>query len=432
MRTAYVETYGCSLNHADTALMKTMLARAGYEIMDEPTKADVVILNTCTVRLDSEERMRRRILELRRLVEARRGLLVVAGCMAAAQPYTVKKLAPNAVLVSPQNTHRVLEAIGQRKDMLSPPPRPKTIYIPDERIAVRGGIAEVPLVDGCLGDCSFCITKIARRQVLSRPMEKILEFVRRLVRIGAVEIRLTGQDVAVYGIDIYGRRMLPELLRRVSEIPGRFMIRVGMMSPDQLQPILDEFIDALRSPKIYKFVHIPLQSGDDKVLRIMGRRYTVDEYRGLVKELRAKMPGVTIATDIMVGHPGEDEEAFENTMRLVEELRFERVHVAQYTPRPRTVSAGLPQIPDPIKKSRSKKLMALVERIGLEEHRRLVGSRARVVIVSWGERGGGLEARLYNYVQAIVAASNGLAPGVWRTIEITEATWYDVRGVVVG
>ncbi len=429
MAKVYIETYGCALNQADTAIMKSVLAGRGYQLVDSVEEADIVIINTCTVRLDSEERMKKRIRELRKAVKARGGLLVVAGCMAAAQPYTVKKIAPEAVLVSPQNVHRVHEAIESGRDLLEDPPTPKTVFLPNERLMARGRVAEVPIVDGCLGDCSFCITKIARRRVDSRPPEKIVELVSKLVARGVVEIRLAGQDTAVYGVDINGKRMLADLLHMVTEVPGNFMVRVGMMSPDQLYPILDEVLEAMRHPKIYKFLHLPVQSGDDRVLKIMRRRYTVDEFRSLVKEVRRKLPGVTIATDIIVGHPGEDEEAFENTLRLVEELRFERVHVAQYTPRPRTPAAAMKQVPDPVKKERSKKLMALVERIGLEEHLRYVGSRARVLVTGPGERGG-YEARMYNYVQVILKESP--CTGCWVDTEITTATWYDVRGVIVG
>lgn len=427
MPSVYIETYGCSLNHADTALAKTVLAKRGYTFTDNPEEADVLIVNTCTVRMDSEERMKKAIRRLREIAIRNNARLIVAGCMAAAQPFTVKKVAPEAVLVSPSNVHLIWKAIEDGVDLLGEPEKTKTCVMPEPEYAVKGRIAEVPLVDGCLGNCSFCITRVARRYVYSRPPKLVLEYVKQLVSRGVVEIRLTGQDTAVYGVDIAGKRLLPDLVRDIVELEGDFMVRIGMMSPDQLQPILDEIVDVLKHPKVYKFLHIPVQSGDDKVLKIMGRRYTVDEVRELVKYVRSRIPGITIATDIIVGHPGEDEEAFENTLKLLEELRFERVHLAQYTPRPRTLAAAMPQVPDPVKKERSKKAMAVIERIGLEEHSRLVGSRARVLVVGPAERGG-LEGRLYNYVQVILHEK--VEPG-WHEVEITEATWYDVRGKIV-
>ncbi len=421
----YVETYGCALNAADTGIMLSVLAGKGYRVVDDPEEADVIVINTCTVRLETEERMRRRIRALWELARRRGARLVVAGCMATAQPYTVKRIAPGAVLVSTLNVHRVDEAVERGVDLLGDPPVPKTRFLPDPRVVARGRVAEVPVADGCLGDCSFCLTKLARRRVLSRRMEDVVRLVEALARRGVVEVRLTGQDVAVYGVDIYGRRALPELLERLAELPGGFMVRGGMRSQDQVLPIRDEFLEAMRRPRFFKFFHLPVQSGDDRVLRLMKRRYTVDEYRALVREVRRKIPGAMIATDIIVGHPGEDEEAFENTVRLVEELRFERVHLAQYTPRPRTVAAGLPQVPDPVKKERSKRLMSVVMRIGLEEHMRYVGSRAAALIVSPGERGG-LDAKLYNYMPVVLPAGAG-RPGEWRCVEVVSATWYDLR-----
>ncbi|HIP65888.1 MAG TPA: tRNA (N(6)-L-threonylcarbamoyladenosine(37)-C(2))-methylthiotransferase [Pyrodictium sp.] len=427
MPSVYIETYGCSLNHADTALAKTVLAKRGYTFTDNPEDADVIIVNTCTVRMDSEERMKKVIRRLREIALKNNARLIVAGCMAAAQPFTVKRVAPEAVLVSPSNMHLIWRAVEEGVDLLREPEEAKTRVMPEPKYAMRGKIAEVPLVDGCLGNCSFCITRVARRHVYSRPPKLVLEYVRKLVSHGVVEIRLTGQDTAVYGIDIAGKRLLPDLVRDIVELDGDFMVRIGMMSPDQLQPILDEIVDVLKHPKVYKFLHIPVQSGDDRVLKIMGRRYTVDDVREIVKYVRSRIPGITIATDIIVGHPGEDEEAFENTLKLLEELRFERVHLAQYTPRPRTIAAAMPQVPDPVKKERSKKAMAVIERIGFEEHSRLVGSRARVLVVGPAERGG-LEGRLYNYVQVILHEK--VEPG-WHEVEIVEATWYDVRGKII-
>ncbi|NPA04553.1 MAG: tRNA (N(6)-L-threonylcarbamoyladenosine(37)-C(2))-methylthiotransferase [Crenarchaeota archaeon] len=419
----YIEVYGCSLNHADAALAAGMLEAAGYRRVETPWEADVILVFTCTVRLDSEERMTRRIRVLSGVAEKTGATLVVAGCMAAAQPYTVKRIYPKALLLSPANPHRVLECLRRRRSLLHEPARPKTLYTPPPRIAMHGRVAEIPIVDGCLGDCAFCITKLARRRLYSRPLEVVKRYAEELVRSGALELRVTGQDAAAYGVDIYGERLLPRLVEELASIPGDFMIRVGMMSPDQLLPILDELLEAMRSPKVYKFLHVPVQCGDDELLRIMGRKYTVDDVRYIVREARRRLPGVTIATDIIVGHPGEDEEAFRNTLRLLEELRFERVHVAQYTPRPRTRAAAMKQVPDPVKKERSKRVMEIVQRIGFEEHSRLVGARARCLALGPGERGG-VEARLYNYVQVILP--EGVEPG-WVEVEITEATWYDVR-----
>ncbi len=413
-------------------IMESVLRERGHILVNNIEDADVVIINTCTVRLDTEQRMRKRISEVwRRYGRDKR--IVVAGCMAKAQPYTVKKLAPGAVLVSPGNVNKIYLAVEKGLELLLESPLERKVL--PSVVSHRGVVAEVVAQEGCLSDCSFCITKFARRYLRSQPMERIVEYIEKLVERGVVEVRLTGQDLAAYGVDLYGKRTLAELVERIAsrlEAPDRCraFLRLGMMSPDQAIPIWDELLEVMRSPCIYKFLHIPVQSGDDRILRLMRRGYTVDEYRSMVREARARLPGVTIATDIIVGHPGEDEEAFEATVKLVQELRFERVHLAQYTPRPRTLSARLPQVPDPVKKERSRRLQQVIENIGYSIHSRYVGGRGVVVVTEEGADGTVI-ARTYNYMQVV------LPPGSARLGELVEAsivgaTWYDLRGVPIG
>jgi len=428
----YIETYGCALNHADSLVMESVLRSRGHVIVGKPEEADVIIINTCTVRLDTEQRMKRRISEVWRHYGGEKRV-IVAGCMAKAQPYTIKRLAPGAILVSPGNAHRIHIAVEEGVELLREDPLERKTL--PSVASHRGVVAEVVAQEGCLSDCAFCITKYARRVLRSQPLEKIVEYVGKLLDRGVVEVRLAGQDLATYGVDLYGRRALPELVERVAallEDSGgcKGFLRVGMMSPDQAMPIWDELLEAMSHPCVYKFLHIPVQSGDDRVLRLMRRRYTVDEYKSMVREARLKLPGVTIATDIIVGHPGEDEEAFEATVVLVKELMFERVHLAQYTPRPRTLSARLPQVPDPVKKERSRRLQKLIEEIGYSIHARYVGSRALAVATEEGEDGTVI-ARLYNYTQVVLPPGAARLGGV-VDVEIVGATWYDLRAVPIG
>ncbi|AEM38781.1 RNA modification enzyme, MiaB family [Pyrolobus fumarii 1A] len=428
----YIETYGCALNHADSAIMSSVLASRGYTIVDSIEDADVIIINTCTVRLDTEQRMVKRIKEVwRKYGKSKR--IVIAGCLAKAQPYLVKRVAPGAVLVSPGNVHRIYLAVESGTELLVEDPLERKRLPP--RPWKHGVVAEVVIQEGCLSDCAFCITKFARRYLRSQPIEEIVDYVKKLVEAGVVEIRLTGQDTATYGVDIYGKRMLPKLLEEIASVVEspdgcKAYVRVGMMSPDQALPFWDELLDIMSHPCIFKFLHIPVQSGDDRVLRVMRREYTVDEYRRMVYEARSKLPGVTIATDIIVGHPGEDEEAFENTVRLVEELLFERVHLAQYTPRPRTLAARLPQVPDPVKKERSRRLQRVIEDVGYRVHASYVGANALLVVTEEGSEGT-LVARTHNYMQVILPPGSA---NLGSTIEakIVGATWYDLRAVPVG
>jgi len=420
----YFETYGCALNKADTSLMKSLVIDGGHRVVEDIDEADVVVINTCTVRLDTELKMIRRLSYLyRRYGSSKR--IVVAGCMASAQPYTVKKIAPKAVLLSPQNITKLLEAIESSTDYILG--ERDTTYL---KPYLEGAIATVPIAEGCIGNCSFCITKLARRRLRSYKPNHIVSAVHEAVKRGAVEVELTAQDTGSYGLDI-GDYGLHNLVRDIVEkVPGNYMIRIGMANPDTLVRILDGVIEVLREPKVFKYLHIPLQSADDRVLRIMKRRYTYDEFREIIKEVRRKVPSVTVATDIIVGHPGEDEEAFKNTVRAVAELQFDKVHIAQYTIRPRTEAASMPQIPENIKKLRSTILSKLVERVGLSINREYIGSLASVVITGRSFRGDAV-GRTVNYKPVVVSGNieRGYL-GTEQVVKIADATFYDLRGYI--
>ena len=413
----YIETYGCALNRGDSAIMATVLSERGHEITENLNEAEVVIINTCAVRLETEERMKQRIRELRRTGKR----LVVAGCLAGALPATVSALAPEASVLGPQAVERIAEVVEspERQVILE---GTKAVKVP--RI-FEGKIFIVPIADGCAGECSFCITKLARRKLRSYPIREIVEAVKEAVAKGAVEVELTAQDTAAYGLDLGGKVRLPDLVEKVAEIEGNFMVRVGMMTPEQAMSIVDGLVEALNMEKVYKFVHLPVQSGSDKVLKLMNRKYTIDEYKRLVKELRSKVPGLSVATDIIVGHPGEDEEDFQQTLDLMKELRFERIHLAMYSIRPNTVSAGLPQVPDSVKKERMKTAMGLYESIAYDIHSEYVGKTVEVLTTELGRKGSVI-GRLRNYIPVVVKNESSL--GNWVKVVIEEASFYDLRG----
>jgi len=413
----YIETYGCALNRGDSAIMATVLSERGHEITENLNEAEVVIINTCAVRLETEERMKQRIRELRRTGKR----LVVAGCLAGALPATVSALAPEASMLGPQAVERIAEVVEspERQVILE---GTKAVKVP--RI-FEGKIFIVPIADGCAGECSFCITKLARRKLRSYPMREIVEAVKEAVAKGAVEVELTAQDTAAYGLDLGGKVRLPDLVEKVAEIEGNFMVRVGMMTPEQAMSIVDGLVEALNMEKVYKFVHLPVQSGSDKVLKLMNRKYTIDEYKRLVKELRSKVPGLSVPTDISVGHPGEDEEDFQQTLDLMKELRFERIHLAMYSIRPNTVSAGLPQVPDSVKKERMKTAMGLYESIAYDIHSEYVGKTVEVLTTELGRKGSVI-GRLRNYIPVVVKNESSL--GNWVKVVIEEASFYDLRG----
>ncbi len=428
-----METYGCALNRADSLIMMSEIERIGGLVTQNIDEADVIIINTCIVRRETEERMILRLKELRsRYVPWRK--IIVAGCMASALPATVKDIIPEASIVSTHGIYRISEVIrssepiyiGFSKDLSEFREIPLLRRILSEDTDDLS--IPIPIAQGCMSDCSFCITKYARPALKSYEPKSIKRAVEEAVRLGYKEIELTAQDTAVYGFDLEKKFLLPDLLREIVEIEGDFMIRVGMMNPQWLDKIIDDLIDVYKDPKIFKFIHIPVQSGDDRVLKIMKRGYTVEEYTEYVKEFRRKIPDINIATDIIVGHPGEDNEAFENTVKLLEELKFDRVHIAQYSLRPFTASASMTQINDNIKKKRSTILQKIQEKIGLEINRSFINKRVKTIVVKRGFEGRGFIGRSMSYRTVVIDNIDQSYLGKWIYVDVREATYFDIRG----
>ncbi len=414
----YIESYGCAMNMADGNLMAELLAEAGHTIVNRPEEADVIILNTCTVRSDTERRMVRRLREL--MSYGKR--LVVAGCLASAQPGLVYKISRDISLLSARAVEAVREVVEANGPVYVLEPRPR------ERLPklLHGTSITIPIAEGCLGSCAYCIVRVARGPLRSYRPEAIVRAVEEAVRRGAREVRLTAQDTGVYGLDIGTN--LAELLRAVCEVKGRFMVRVGMMNPNAALRILDDLVEAYKDPKVYKFLHLPVQTGDDGLLKAMRRNYTVEDFLTVVKAFRREFPDLMLATDIMVGLPGEDEEAFRNTLELLKLVRPDKVHVARFTPRPHTKAASMPnQVPEPVKKRRSRVLTALALEIGLEKNRALLGKRLPCLVVGRGGREGQLEARAMNYKPVYFKGPEALV-GEFVGLEVTDAGPYYLVG----
>lgn len=424
MTKIYIETYGCAVNKADSLIMKTILIEKGYEIVDTPEEANIIIVNTCVVRYDTEVRMFKRIDQLSKLGKK----LIVAGCITKVYPYRIRSLSQSISLIAPQSINRVIEAVESQQPVSLFDEYKSFQVLPD---IVEGIRATIPVAEGCLDECSFCIVKIARPHLRSVPIEKVVSVFKRALEKGAVEIEITAQDLAVYGYDIYSRYALPDLLNELLNIDSReYVIRLGQMNPRHIVNFLDDLIAIIKNPKVYKHLHIPVQSGSNKVLRYMNRKHNIELFLEVVKELKKKIEGIQIATDIIVGHPGEDEEAFTESIKLIVENYIDRVHIARFSPRPQTLSALMPQIPDPIKKSRSSYLEKIYEAIALDVNKEYVGSMAKIWITEIDTNRGKAIGRLYNY-KPVVLDVGIEALGKRAYAEIVDATFYDLRGKVI-
>ncbi len=378
----YIETYGCTMNQADSDIMRGIIAR-NFELADSIEDADVVVINSCGVIDFTERKIVKRALELK----ARGKKVVMAGCLPRISTKKVEAVAD--ALISPDNIHKVDLAIksalrNEKVTFIGKNGIDKSKLCGVKLRLRENAIAIVSISEGCVGRCSFCATRFARGRLRSFSIESIVEEVRQCVRMGFKEIQLTSQDTGAYGLD-RGEHMLPELLNEISEIEGEFRVRVGMMNPHHAVKMLDDLINAFSSPKIYKFIHVPVQSGDNEVLRDMRRDHTVEDYVEVVRAFRKAFDDVMVSTDIIVGYPTESEEAFWKSYELLKETEPDIVNITRFSKRPFTPASKLKDIPDWIKKERSRRLTKLAREIGLRRNRRFIGRKLRVLITKRGK-----------------------------------------------
>ncbi len=393
----YIETYGCTMNQGDSDIIRAYLSRE-HELVDSADKSDVVVINSCGVIGFTERKIAKRIKRLKELGKK----VVVTGCLTKINP---KIISHADALLSPKKLENVNLAIakiasGERFVDLSNGRVDKS-SLPKKRLRINA-IAIVPISEGCLGKCSYCATKFARGSLKSFSLEKIVKEVENCVKEGYREIQLTAQDTGAYGKDL--GLSLVDLLEKIVEIDGEFRVRVGMMNPHHALEMLDELLDVFSSEKIYKFLHIPVQSGDNEILRHMRRDHTVEDFLEVVKAFRKRFE-VTIATDIIVGYPTESEESFERTYKLIETVKPDIVNITRFSPRPNTLASKLKDMPEWIKKERSRKLTKLMERIGMEINRKYFGRKLRVLITKHGKNDT-LVARSDNYKPVVVRSGD--------------------------
>jgi len=332
-RRVFIETYGCRYNFGDTAKLTEVLRYHGCTFVDTPDDADAVIVNTCTVVGPTERRM------LRRLSLLSDKPLYVTGCMPAVQKEAILAVC-DPVIIPPENIQEWYRDVGT---------------------VTPGNVGIVQVAQGCNGACTYCLTRFARGPLKSFPQGEILRQVRAFADGGTAEIQLTAQDVSSYGRDT--GLSLADLLEDIDRIPGRYRVRVGMMNPATVMRDLDRIIDAFSSDRIFRFIHLPVQSGSDRVLSRMGRQYTVADFCRIIEAFRARYPDITIATDLIVGFCGETEEDFQASLDLVHCIRPNKVNVTRYSRRPFTPIAQEKDLPDSVKKDRSRLLLSCAEAI---------------------------------------------------------------------
>lgn len=411
----YMETYGCSANQSHSELMAGILRDRGCLIVGMPEEADILVLNTCIVKEPTEKRMIHKIRELRRNYPGKG--LVIAGCMPAGEYKLLRKIEPDASLIGPKSSARVLECVmktmeGKRVEYLESCAKPAA----RKRLNPYVGITEIS--QGCLGNCSYCIVKKAKGNLVSYAPGDIERDIRASLRSGCREIWLTSQDCGCYGSDI--RSNVTELLKRVTAIKGNFRVRLGMSNPNHIKPVLSDLIKIYRDKKIYRFLHIPVQSGSDKVLRDMKRLYVTEDFRQITRDLRLKMPDMTIWTDVIVGFPGETERDFRETLKLIRETEPDFVNISKFGKRPGTEAEKMRQVPRDVVNRRGRKISELVNRVSLGRNGRWTGRKCRVLVTERGRKEGQYIGRNMAYKPVLIESQKDLL-GKLVTVRIKEA-----------
>ncbi|MBS7610153.1 tRNA (N(6)-L-threonylcarbamoyladenosine(37)-C(2))-methylthiotransferase [Candidatus Bathyarchaeota archaeon] len=376
MAKVYIEAHGCSLSLSDSEAMAGILHSVGYELSQEPSEADLNILVTCIVKGPTENRMRYRV----RALSAMEKPLIVAGCMPEVEEKVLESLNPRASLLGPNSIGMIAEAVastlsGKRFVAIRRGPEEK-LGLP--RLRRNPVVGIIPIASGCLGVCSFCQVRLARGRLYSYPPKAIVSEAIRAIKEGCRELWLTSQDNGCYGLDIGSS--LPELIRFVAGIEGDFMVRVGMANPTYVKQFLEELLDAYKNEKVFKFLHIPIQSFCSRILCLMRRGYGPDDAMEIINAFRRTFPEGTLATDVIVGFPTETEEEFEETLEFVAKVKPEIVNISKFSPRQGTEAARLPRLPSEVVAKRSRLLTELSRKVSLERNEGWIGWEGTCII----------------------------------------------------
>ncbi len=411
-----IETYGCSANQADSESMAYLLKKANYELTDSEN-FDLIILNTCTVKTPTENKILRRIKNLRK--ENKK--IIVAGCIPQAEPDYIKSKFKDLSILGVFDISDVVECVektlsGKRAVILSSSSKKKIGLV---RIRKNPIIEIIPISEGCLGNCAYCKTKQARKNLFSFPISEIVHQAKQAIKTGAKEIWITSQDTGCYGFD--QGHTLPELLSELVNLSGDFKIRVGMMNPNHVLKILHDLIKIYKHPKIFKFLHIPVQSGADDILKSMIRNYSVQDFKYIVREFQKHIPNLTISTDIIVGFPGESKKTFNQTLNLINWLKPDVLNISRYWERPGTLSASMDKkLHTRDTKELSRKLLPIFNKLALEKNQKLIGKSFNVLVDELGKPGTYISRN--NFYKPIVIKSEKNLFGKSLNVEITSVT----------
>ncbi|QWE30548.1 tRNA (N6-isopentenyl adenosine(37)-C2)-methylthiotransferase MiaB [Polynucleobacter sp. Adler-ghost] len=443
MKKLYIKTFGCQMNEYDSGKMADLLhANEGMVMTNTPEDADVVLLNTCSIREKAEDKVFSDLGRLRELKKSKPDLLIgVGGCVASQEGQQIINRAPYVdVVFGPQTLHRLSDLITQRRETGRPqvdisfPEIEKFDHLPASR-QTRGS-AYVSIMEGCSKYCSYCVVPYTRGEEVSRPFDDVLTEVAGLASQGVKEIVLLGQNVNAYLGKMGNTEEIADfalLIEYIAEIPGVERIRFTTSHPKEFtQRLIDVYA---KVPKLVSHLHLPVQHASDSVLSAMKRGYTALEYKSIIRKMRAVRPDLTLSSDFIVGFPGETDEDFAKLLKMVEELNFDNSFCFIFSARPGTPAANLSdETPYEVKLKRLQTLLALVESQANQISKNMLGSAERVLVEGLAKDGVNLQGRAANNRVIHFTAPDTdieLLIGQMVDIRITEVLNYTLRGDLI-
>lgn len=432
---------GCDKNLVDSEVMLGLLTEKGYTITNDEQEADIIVINTCCFIHDAKEESIMTILEMAALKEQNLKALIVTGCLAERYKEEILEEIPeiDAVLGTTSYTS-ILEAVDQALAGKKYTHYEPVDYLPDNRnvqrmVTTGNYMAYMKIGEGCDKRCTYCVIPKIRGSYRSVPMEELLAEARRLAQNGVKELVLVAQETTVYGVDLYGKKTLPKLLKELCKIDGIEWIRLLYCYPEE---ITEELIQTIKEEKkICHYIDMPIQHCDDKILQRMGRRTNQAKLREVIRKFREEIPDMVIRTSLITGFPGESSEQHENLLNFVDEMEFERLGVFTYSQEEDTIAAGFEdQIPEEIKEQRRDEIMALQQEISYEQDETLVGTEMKVLIEGYLYEDDIYVGRTYRDAPKVdgcifVHAEEEIISGDFVNVRVTAAREYDLIGDVI-
>ena len=433
-KTYFLTTYGCQMNEHDSERMAGMLEAEGYAKAAAPDQADVVVFNTCCIREKADTRLYGQLGHMKSIKDTKPGMrIVVGGCLAQKDKDLIQRKAPYVdVVLGTHNLASLPRLLRQADEGPAFEILEQTEVFPSALPARRSSPwhAWVSISIGCNNSCTFCIVPAVRGVEVSRRLGDIVSEVEQLTSDGVIEVTLLGQNVNSYGRDLDGTPMFARLLRALDEVDGLERIRFTSPHPKDFRE--DTIAAMAECRSVCEHIHLPVQSGSSRILKAMKRAYTRERYLEKVRDVRAAIPDVAVTTDIIVGFPGETEADFQDTLDLVEQARYDAAYMFQYSPRPMTEAADLPdQIPKEVVQERFDRLVALQERLSLESNVADVGRTHEVLVEGVSKKDPGRLTGRTRTNKLVHFADDGAREGSLRTVRISAAHSHHLDAEVV-